>query len=165
MSNTPNIDFLLQYLEPDSPERSSVDWDEVEREIGLSLPSDYKALFPYEGRIFLGDLINIISPALLKEEGEWYLDDAKTLREEDPETAPYPLFPEPRGVFPWAVSTNNDVLWWRTLGEPDEWTVIAQARDSRPEDWWPYELSATEFLAKLMTREIQCPVFPDFPTT
>jgi hypothetical protein len=42
---------------------------------------------------------------------------------------PYPLYPKPGGLLPWGLTDNGDVLYWRTVGLPDNWsTVINEAR-------------------------------------
>jgi len=38
--------------------------------------------------------------------------------------------------------------------------------DSKFNDWYEYGVSITEFLHRILTGDIRCPVFPeDFPTT
>lgn len=173
----PYVDRLAAILgEPDPPPQP-IDWTAVENLIGLPLPYDYKELFRRYSTVDLDHgFIAVMSPlieaegpfaghCIIEQEAEAYIDDARYLREEFPESAPYPLFPEPHGVYPWACTKNNDVFWWRTIGDPDDWTVIVQARDAGgplEDDWWETQCSASELLAKLMNRELICPVLPDW---
>jgi hypothetical protein len=163
------VEQLCAILGPLDPPSGPIDWSAVENSLRFVLPSDYKELCRRYLDMQLNRFLVVVHPHPTYEGGEtlktWserIIGQADDLREEFPETAPYPLFPEEGGVFPWAITVGNDILWWRMVGDPDGWPVIVQARDSQEDDWWEYPCSAAELLVKLTTDQIQCPVFPDF---
>jgi hypothetical protein len=170
MPSHPYVEQLGAILGTPDASLAPIDWAAVESATGLVLPADYKELQDrYRPSWFAEGFLWMPPPVSppdwdqkhsLAGEAEQFLDDARNLREQSPETCPYPLFPEPGGIYPWACSNGNDVLWWRTVGSPDDWPTIVQARDQGEDDWWEYACSASELLVKLLTGEIRCPVFP-----
>ncbi|MGI8333076.1 hypothetical protein ACRYCC_24240 [Actinomadura scrupuli] len=170
MPSHPYVEQLGAIIGTPGTSAEPIDWAAVESAIGLRLPSDYRELHDrYQPYAFAEEFCWMPPPVTppdwsqeysLAAEAEQYLDDARGLRAQSPETCPYPLFPEPGGIYPWAYSAGNDVFWWRTAGALDEWPTIVQARDQGEDDWWEYACSASELLFKLLTGQIRCPVFP-----
>ena len=75
---------------------------------------------------------------------------------------PYPLSPEPGGLYPWGSTDNGDWLYWLTNGEPDSWRVIGFSNSG----WAEFSGTMTEFLVAVLSRQIQFDLFPDeFPST
>ena len=74
------------------------------------------------------------------------------------EEVPYPLYPDPGGLFPWAVSDNGDVLYWLTRGSPDEWEIVVN--ESRGPQFEGFKEPMTYFLAKLISGEIVSEILP-----
>lgn len=64
------------------------------------------------------------------------------LRDVSPEACPWPAFPEPGGVLPWARTPHREELYWLTDGHPDEWVVVAA---DLPETT-VHTMTTTEFL-------------------
>jgi hypothetical protein len=42
------------------------------------------------------------------------------------ETIRYPVHPAPGGLLAVGMTDNGDVLHWRTVGPPEEWTIVVQ---------------------------------------
>lgn len=53
-----------------------------------------------------------------------WLDQERGSRNSKPEKCPYPFYPEPGGLLPWAGTDNGDRVCWLTEGQPDGWTVV-----------------------------------------
>jgi len=108
-------------------------WAAVEGELGLRLPGSYKALVERFGASSWLDFLHVLSPfderLELRCRSEAALEADRALRRQFPSHYPLPLYPEPGGLLPWAVSDNGDVLYFITAGPPDEWpTLVKGAR-------------------------------------
>ena len=120
---------------PDGLERS---WIEVERQLGLSLPSDYKGFVDRYGTgVIAGSGIE------LGYIGIWNwratrnplkgITDVITNYEADRKARhdfPYVCYPSPGGLLPFGGTPNGDHFNWRTNGDPDSWDVVFYAFDS-----------------------------------
>ena len=97
--------------------------------MGTPLPSDYKRFIGIYGSGVIGEMplwvFNPFSADLMhrfKAMGEGIFESYRTLAAGGYRLA-YPLFPESGGLLPWGCTGNGDHLQWRTLGEPEQWTV------------------------------------------
>ena len=143
-------------------------WPSVERFLGTGLPDDYKQLVETYGNGDFDEYLYLLSPgqrglpwitAVLGGIGSLaYLRGAC-----GPADFRDPLYPEPGGLLPWAVTSSGDGLYWRTRGSPAEWTVVVLEARGRGRD--EFGGSAVDFLAAVFAREHVCPLFPDdFPS-
>lgn len=101
-------------------------WPTVEAELGLGLPGSYKVLVEQFGASSWLDFLHVLSPF---DERRWRrvratLDADRTLRQEFPHYYPLPLYPEPGGLLPWAVTDNGDTFYFITTGPPDGWPTL-----------------------------------------
>ncbi len=101
-------------------------WPAVEAELGLGLPGSYKVLVERFGASSWQDFLHVLSPF---DERRWRrvaatLDADRVSRREFPQHYPLPLYPEPGGLLPWAVTDNGDTLYFITAGPPDEWPTL-----------------------------------------
>ncbi|OWK36182.1 hypothetical protein FRUB_08745 [Fimbriiglobus ruber] len=99
----------------------------------MRLPGSYKALVEQFGASSWQDFLHVLSPfdgrMELRQVGSTTLEADRAVRREFPWHYPLPLYPEPGGMLPWAVSDNGDTLYFITAGPPDEWpSVIKGAR-------------------------------------
>ena len=62
---------------------------------------------------------------------------------------PFRLYPEENGLLPWAQCDNGTVFYWRING--GKWTILVYGESW---DFWEFEMTTTEFLYKLITRQI-----------
>lgn len=163
------MNTALQFLKkvappPNIPDEAHGDWQQVEATIGLGLPNDYKDLISEYGTGRFSDFIYTFNPFStnkwlnLTNTSKKILDGERTLRGDFSEF-PFPLFPEPDGLFPWGSTDNGNYLYWYTKGEPQDWTIVVW--ESRGPEHEVYEMSITQFLGKWLSRELNCQVFPD----
>lgn len=144
------------------------DWPDVERDIGTPLPSDYKAFIDRYGLGKLCDFIVVFTPSRgnphvsLSIQIRQKLDVLQQLASEWGEELPCPLFPARGGLLPFGATDNGDVLYWRTSGSPDCWTVVVN--DARGPDFDDHDCSMTSFLAEVVSGQRRCSIFPrSFP--
>lgn len=145
------------------------DWEKIEKQLGLTLPVDYRDFVQRYGSGLLANFIRVFNPFSSFE----YLalipsvhrisDIRRTLKStEGDEEVPYIVYPDAPGLVPWGNDENGNTFYWLTSGAPDRWpTVVGEGRGRR---WERFELPFTLFLAKTLTKEIECPIWPDdFP--
>lgn len=111
----------------------------VEAELGTALPSDFWALVEAYGEGQFQDFLALLVP--FSDHGPiWALKAQRDIRIElDEDDAAWvrthegpaeagdrwpPLFPEPRGLLPWAFTDNGDLICWRTGPDPETWTCV-----------------------------------------
>lgn len=122
---------------PDTPRGLNRTWKAVEKEIGLTLPSDYKAFIDTYGT---GQVTGANGWLLV-----WNFRDTtlfgRPLREvlsgpgsvaaqygrlekESDYPCPYPIYPTPGGLLPFASVIDVQNLNWLTGGDPERWDVV-----------------------------------------
>jgi len=90
-----------------------------------------------------------------------YLDAIRELGEMAPGSVPYAVHPDPDGIYPWGATSNGDWLFWRTAGHPDSWPIVGTDGGA---EWYEFDGTMTEFLAAVLSRDLQFELFPDaFP--
>ncbi|MBN9520879.1 hypothetical protein J0H58_20555 [bacterium] len=142
---------------------------EVEQSLGLVFPDTYKRAVKAYGLGLWQDFWCITSPFSENAPNHplpWYIprygitsgpDHCTRLREVEkdfPGEYPWPIYPAPGGLFPWALTDSGGVLYWLTAGDPDGWPTIYDPHD-RPENWERYDLPFAELLFKTLTRECE----------
>lgn len=140
------------------------EWRRIERELGTSLPSDYKRFIKVYGSGKVNDFLSILNPFSdhpridlvrgSKELGDVY----RHLRDVCLEEYPCPVFPEKDGLLAFAGSDNGDTAFWVTSGAPDQWTIRVLA--SRDPECWDFPGGLDRFLVAVLTEEARCTVFP-----
>jgi hypothetical protein len=148
---------------PPQPRWAHGDWHEVEAALGLELPTDFKQLVGAYGAHHFDGFLTPLAPFggrdLLVGPAQRLLDQERGFRAADPDACPYPFYPEPGGLLPWAGTDNGDRLCWLTDGRPDAWTVVCWNPRS-----WRYDahpVGAVEFLVGWLSGRISTSVFPD----
>ncbi|WP_344627052.1 SMI1/KNR4 family protein [Kitasatospora arboriphila] len=140
------------------PAPQSVDWCQLEGELGTALPADYKLLCEHYPRFELSDFMCVSRPVPGDEVG-WVHgthEELETIAEwcEDADLAvPMHPYPASGGLLPWAVSNQGDFfLWTTTPAGPEAWTVTVASRNG---DWWHYTGGAVQFLADLVSGALE----------
>ena len=109
---------------PSEPTRPRGDWDAVERDIGLRLPTDFKAVTEAYGEGCFANFLSLLHPFTTDDSclvtcSAQILDAERQAGRDALEEQEYALHPETGGLFPWARSDNGDTLFWVTRGEPE----------------------------------------------
>ncbi len=137
-----------------------VDWDYVEADIGYSAPRDYKNLIDAIGAGVIDDSLCIYGVDRIDRDGNLLelvrlCDDAW----EDYRTAgvvlPERYFSGVR-LIPFGSAEGNYFYWIATESvSADDWNVVFVDVDLQ--NWYEYDLMATEFIRRLLTAEIEPP--------
>lgn len=69
------------------------------------------------------------------------------------------IYPEKDGSLPWGYTDNGDGLYGKTNGSPEKWSIVIYG--SASPEYHEYEMRLTEFLYKIITRELICDVFTE----
>lgn len=166
-----SIDELERVLPPprsplDAPDQA--DWLVVEKALGLVLPNDYKEFVSQYGAGCIDGFVWPFNPVTqnhhinLLKQAVAQNDLLRLVQKQFPRDVPYDLFPHERGLLPWAVTDNGDVLFWLKRHE----THLIVVHDSRAPEWEEYDVSTTAFLTQVLLRHIVVKVFPpEWPPT
>jgi len=121
---------------PASPRGLDRTWNDVESEIGLSLPDDYKAFIDVYGSGQITGAAGWINVWNLRDSSlfrsplssdpgglssvlrEYQSLDATDFR------CPFPIYPAPAGLLPFASVMDVHFLNWLTDGPPSQWAVV-----------------------------------------
>jgi hypothetical protein len=144
------------------------DWSKIEAQLATSLPEDYKEFVDLYGTGKIDNFLWIFNPFSQNENINLAtqvrvqltaLSELQTYGE----VLPYKLFPDPNGIFPFGITENGDVLYWNAVGQPEVWTVLVN--EARSPDWEAFGMTMTEFLFKVLSRQIHPSAFPSaFPS-
>jgi hypothetical protein len=113
-------------LETGSPE----DWARVEEELGLAPPADYREMVHAYGSGCFQRFLWVLNPFSedeslnLAQQAPMLLWSAQEQKKQAPDSIPFPIHPEPGGLFPWARTENGDALFWLAAGAPETWPVV-----------------------------------------
>jgi hypothetical protein len=156
-----------------------VDWSELEDISGLEFPPDYKILASRYGMLEIGAFLDVTHVGipedirtmldmcretlesireLMADLGYIYLEDGSG---GEIEASPYPIYPEPGGLFPWGATQNGDTLLWLTDPDPNRWTIVVTDGGT----WCHFDGGIIDFLVGILSRTVRCPILPaSFPS-
>ncbi|SFB87725.1 hypothetical protein SAMN05421773_101352 [Streptomyces aidingensis] len=137
-----------------------VDWERVERWLGVRLPGDYKALADAWGPADFGGHLWLHVPCRQEgrfDYGEWLRSTHRMCRILSRESGAcrVPEFrPAEGGLLAWGTTRAAEELFWDTsAADPDRWTVTVFRRDALYREgnpWWETGLTLSEFLAAVV---------------
>jgi hypothetical protein len=152
-----------------SEQPSEMEWAECESEL-VRLPGDFKSFLETYGTGCIDGFIWIFNPASknpnlnLLIQAKKQLSALEDLFRRKVETKAYPLYPETAGLLPFGVTDNGDLLFWRTMGPPDIWSVIVG--HSRSPQYEEFETNMTGFISSVLNGTNLVAAFPeDFPSS
>lgn len=122
---------------PDVSVENYGEWAQIERQLGTSLPADYKWFIETYGTGSICiEFVRVLNPFADNRAGnlltcgattlEWLRKDQQCT---DGRVNHFPVFPETGGILPWGTSGNGHDFFWLTQGEPDTWSVVLHDRD------------------------------------
>ncbi|MFC0601326.1 SMI1/KNR4 family protein [Streptomyces palmae] len=132
-------------------------WVELERELGIGFPADFREIVDAYGSIEINGQLYLKHPAghLLHSLGENIRGDLELWREEDmAEYLPSPVGANPGELVPVASATTGEAVFLRVPDGPSSpWRVVVQEFDSP--SWTLYEMTFGEWLlAYLQGRDV-----------
>lgn len=146
---------------------SEQEWDDLRRGLNVTIPTELKKLIQLYGSGGFDSFLWLLNPHSRNPHLNLLLRGKEILRlhgerqQQGDRSLPYDLGVEPPALYPWAVTDNGDVLFWRTEGQ--ESVVVYSPRDGEHEEF-PLRIDA--FLNRLLRGEIRSDLFPDdFPST
>lgn len=139
-------------------------WKRVERELGTTLPKEYKRLVNRYSTLIINEFLCILNPFdyyynNLIDRGDIILDAYLVSKSNDPEAFNLPVFPEKNGILPFGYTVNGDELYWRTNKDIRLWSIIVY--ETRSDEYSEYHMDILEFIYKLCTKQFECPAFPE----
>jgi len=150
---------------------SPAGWDQIEAEIGIRLPEDFKDYIGVYGAGQWANFFGVINPfyewkhpPTKRSWRKWMQDRLEFLDEWQEkhagDVAPFRCYPAPGGLLAFGYDDCGGTLCWKTVGEVDSWSIIClDAEFSKQFD--RFDMSLTTFLAELLTAKI-CPrTFPE----
>lgn len=165
-----SINYLQSiFREAERFTENSGNWNNVEQSLNTKLPDDYKKFTDTFGSVYIDEFIGVLNPFSsnpnldLVAQAKIILDDYRWLHEQGNEEPKYPYFPEKGGLLPFGTTDNGDVLFWKTAGQPNEWTVVVNA--AREAEYDEFDENMTNFLSNILQGKLISTVFPNgFPS-
>jgi hypothetical protein len=147
------LDELEKHLGAPSHPVTPIQWEHVEGQIGLPLPSDYKAFIDSYGPGTFCD-ITIAAPAAPADLDLLTLINRKyrqaTGNPRRRVLAP-PIHPEPGGMIPWGETPDGWTCCWApTDHNPDDWGIVLADVNLRPVEYVP-DMSFSALLVQYAT--------------
>jgi len=139
------------------------DFVSIETQFGLLFPDDYKLLINTYGDGQWQEFWYLLNPFSRNENlnllrqasrtgasGVDLLSAERYIRDRHP--YPHAIWPEPEGIFPWAVTDNGGRFFWLVDGSPEAWSTIYYP--SRDPDFKELNLSSAAIVAGLLSGEL-----------
>ncbi len=146
------IEGLVQVIPPPEAPTASFSgaWGPVEAELGTRLPQDYKDFVRIFGSGYLFEFMGINVP-YSRNPNVRLVSQARVIYRSfiEGDELEHPLWPAPAGLLPFGATDNGDYLFWKTTGDPDDWTVAIWSRGDVAFEFLDCDL--TDFLAGLAT--------------
>jgi hypothetical protein len=154
---------------PGSPEG----WQQVEEEMGTSLPQDFKDYIQVYGAGQWAGFFGVMNPFYKwkhlhasKSWKAWFgkrFEGFGQLQQDYPQyQAPFRLHPEPDGILAFGYDDNGGTLCWEKTGTPDSWRIVC-LDGKLSEQYDVFNMTLTGFLDSLISEKISPKTFaPDF---
>ncbi|WP_234388627.1 SMI1/KNR4 family protein [Streptomyces sp. AS58] len=146
MTALPEITALLG--EPRFNWTDPAPWIELERELGIEFPADFREIVDAYGSIEVNGQLYLTHPAghLLHSLGENITGDLELWRDEDmAQFLPAPVGANPGELIPVASATTGEAVFLRIPDNPSSsWRVVVQEFDSPA--WTLHEMTFSEWL-------------------
>lgn len=140
----------------------------IETQLDLVLPNEYKLLINTYGDGQWQEFWYLLNPFSANQNlnllhqaprddrsGTNILSAERYIR--DRHSYPHAIWPEPEGIFPWAVTDNGGRFFWLLQGSPERWPSIYYP--SRDPDYQAIALPISEIIAGLLSGEL--PLFQE----
>lgn len=138
-------------------------WKDVENEYNIVFPEDYKWFLQTYGVGSINDFLWVFSPICDNlnlnsfEQFKRMKNSYEIMKSDKLIELEYSFYNKGVGLFPWGITDNGDELYLNYLNDRIEIVVLA----SRYTDVMSFEMNITDFLSGVLTKEIECAIFPD----
>lgn len=145
---------------------SAKEWTQLQKKLGTKLPDDFKEYGKKYGSGSFGYSVHVYQPFSQEflEMVNFHSCNLEAFKVgEGADYVPYEVFPPKSGLLVWGGDSNGNELYWKTVGEPNEWSIVVRSRDNEYQEFpGPF----TEFLADALTRKIDVQVWSEceFPS-
>lgn len=137
-------------------------------ELGSQFPKDYIAFVDTYGSGRVDDFLAIYTPFARRKGTNLFAqieverDRFNYIREQGHEDLPYQVWPVDGGLIPVGGDDNGNVVFWRTAGPPDHWSIVVFP--ARSDAYEEFPTTITQFLTSMLDRTLVVQSFPsDFP--
>ncbi len=158
------MDYLLEnVMFVESKKNENNKWYIIENKMNFKFPQDYKEFIDIYGEGGINGFLWILSPFSkynhlnLVNKFHEMKNAYDYMKNEDSEQFFLKFYEGEYGIFPWAVTDNGDELYWNVKEDGIEIIIYA----SRYSDIGVFNMSTTEFLYKLLSKDLICLIFPD----
>ncbi|WP_405902422.1 hypothetical protein OG696_06795 [Streptomyces sp. NBC_00656] len=136
-------------------EPQEIDWNEVERKFGTSLPVDFKEISELFGHGAFSGYLKVLPVNGAETEGilgRW--DSMREYADKTPLSGlfdPYEVFHGETGLILWGNSMTEAQYFWlaNASSSPEKWPIVA--RTSPLDDWHQFdEISTSEFICRIL---------------
>jgi hypothetical protein len=156
---------LLQIAPPPSKPVGSCSpeqWHQLETELGIRFPEDYKQFIGTYGDGRFADFVGIPHPFHSAPKSGTYasfvrlrLEGIRWFQREAPKhAAQFPVYPQTEGLFPVGYTDNGGTIFWLMQGPPDSWPVVCFPR-SYTKDFEVLKLALTVVLGRWLNRTLK----------
>lgn len=158
---------LLRLVPPPADVAVHIEWGQVEDDLGVALPDDYKWLAEQYGPGSFDEFLSILHPSSpfyptrLVEAAERAAEILDQLHASGREKIPY----ETNDLLAVGKTDNGDTIYWVTDPQdtPNAWKVVANG--ARNTKWPRFDGGIVEFLVAVLSGAARIDVFPrDFPS-
>ncbi|MFG2274991.1 hypothetical protein ACGFNY_35130 [Streptomyces chartreusis] len=146
----------LREILGESPWAEERGLDVVERDLGVALPEEVKAVCSLYGDVLISDFIFIFGPDFMVDKGVWMSD---FVREGHPEI-PRGVLPDDGGKLHWGHSVEGDKFFLENRGS-GRWTVSAFRRNWA--DWYESDETLGDWLVGVFEGRIAADWMPEWP--
>lgn len=133
-------------------------FDSLDDLYNVKLPIDYKLMLKLnsEGG-YVNDFIHVLDLYSEYDRVAQICLAYRISKNKFPDYFIHSTYPDANGILPCAITENGDEIYWLT--SDNDWSLIVY--ESRSPDYYEYKMSLSEFIYKIICKEIICPAFPD----
>jgi hypothetical protein len=148
-----------------TPMQRSVDWEQVQEHLAMTLPSDYRTLVEAGGAGLWFNDLRLYSPGdpvrsrdLTESDGVF--EDLLLFWEEDLVLRPADL-PEDSRLVAWASTGHGETLFWRVDADNDTGVYPIYVEDGDGARWERFDLSTTDLLFGILHGDVRSQFFSE----
>ena len=147
-----SLDDVATYISPSVWRPDGMDWQRSEQAIDSPLPADYERFMRTYGPGEIAGFLYIEPPVAIDGLQGMSAPSEELLADME---SPFPAFPRAGGLIYVGGDSDADVIFYRTDGNPDDWTVVVRRRHHSFGDsgWRSLDCGLVDFLMRMFRRE------------